>query len=195
MADVLQLVRRGDAVSIDDESHGAEIDTARALIVSKFIAGPGTHLVMVDSDLCWQAGAITRLVDHGREFVAGVYPYRRDPISFPLHMLDGQPSTLENGLLEVKAVPGGFVCVTRSMVERMIAEHPELEFTSSKAKHPCWALFDHVWEGKTRLSEDLSFCHRWRAMGGRIWIDPDMTIGHIGPKLFVGKLGQHGDGS
>lgn len=195
MADVLTLAKRGDAVSIIDECHGAEIDTARAQIVAEFMAGNGTHLVMVDSDLCWSAGGITRLVDHGKEFCVGAYPHRRDPITWPMHLFDG-PQVLVDGLLEVKAAPGGFVCVTRAALERMVESYRDLEFYSSKTTHRIWALFDHVWDGKTRLSEDLSFCRRWRELGGKIWLDPSITVGHIGPKLFTGKFGDvNGNGS
>lgn len=196
LADILKLKDRGDRVGIYDEAGGAEIDTARAQIVAEFMATPdATHLVMVDSDVCWQQGGLLRLIDSGRDFVAGVYPMRVDPISWPLHLIDGKHTlnVEEGGVCEVKAVPGGFVCITRAALQKMIDAHPELEFTSSKTNERCWALFDHVWEGKTRLSEDLSFCARWRALGGQIYIDPAIMMGHIGPKLFVGRLGEQKD--
>ena len=193
MGDVLMLMGRNDRVAIYDEAGGAEIDTARAIIVAEFMASDADVLVMVDSDVVWQRGGLVRLIDSGRDFVAGCYPHRKDPITWPLHLIDGQKTlTVEDGgVCEVKAVPGGFMCVRRTVVEQLIAEHPELEFESSKTEHPCYALFDHVWDGKTRLSEDLSFCARWRAIGGRIYIDPAILMGHVGPKLFTGTLGEH----
>jgi hypothetical protein len=189
LSDVLTIAKRGDALSIIDECHGAEIDTVRAQIVAEFMASKGTHLVMVDSDLCWSAGGITRLVDHGKDFVCGAYPHRKDPITWPMHLLPG-PQVLVDGLLEVKAAPGGFVCLSRQALERMIAEFANLKFKSSKTDLPIWALFDHVHDDGMRLSEDLSFCHRWRSIGGKIWLDPSITVGHIGPKLFMGKFGE-----
>lgn len=187
------LISRGDRVGIYDEAGGAEIDTARAQIVAEFMATKdATHLVMVDHDVCWQNGGLARLIDSGRDVVAGLYPFRQDPISFPLHLLDGEKTLTveEGGVCKVKATPGGFLCVTRKAIEKLIAAHPELEFESSKTGHPAWALFDHVWEGKTRLSEDLSFCARWRALGENVYIDPAIQMGHIGPKLFIGRLGE-----
>jgi len=188
LADTLAIRGRGDVFSLIDQCGGAEIDTTRALIVAEFMAGTGTHLVMVDSDLCWQAGGILRLVDHGKDFVAGLYPHRQDPITWPVHLKDG-PQVLVDGLLEVDAVPGGFVCVTRAALERMTEAYKHLRFASSKTDKPVWALFDHVWRGSVRLSEDLSFCARWKEFGGQIWADPSITIGHIGNKLFAGRFG------
>lgn len=189
MADVLALMKRGDGVRIYDEAGGAEIDTARAQIVAEFMASRSSHLVMIDSDVLWQAGGLLRLVDAGVDFVAGVYPHRKDPISFPLHVLEGSDMRLVDGLLEVKAVPAGFLCVTRQALEKMIAHYADLGFTSSKTDKHCVALFDHVRADDVRLSEDLSFCHRWREIGGKIWIAPDILMGHVGPKLFAASLG------
>jgi len=198
ISDTMRLMQRGDVVSILDEIGDTEIDTARARIVSQFMAGTGTHLVMSDSDLTWQAGGIFQLVDHnkteGVDFVVGAYPHRKDPITWPLHLLPG-PQVLTDGLLEIKAAPGGFVCVTRAALARMIERYADLEFYSSKTDKPIWALFDHVWDGKTRLSEDLSFCARWREFGGKIWLDPNITIGHVGLKMFTGKLGEVAGGN
>lgn len=191
VSDVLRLVTRGDLVTLNDQVYDAEIDTARARIVSEFLASKCTHLVMVDSDLCWEAGGITKLVDHtgkGRDFVCGAYPHRRDPITWPLHLLETR--TLVDGLLEIKACPGGFIALTRYGLETMVERYADLRFASSKTTHPIWALFDHVWDGETRLSEDLSFCARWRDLGRPIWLDPTLTVGHIGHKLFTGRLGE-----
>jgi len=188
IADMFEFAQRGDVVTLLDECHGAEIDTARAEIVARFLASKAQHLIMIDSDLCWERGALLKLVDAGKSFVAGAYPHRKDPITWSLHLLPNHDGKLIDGLLEVEAVPGGFVCVTRDMLQDMCSAYPEMEFTSSKTEHRCWALFDHVWRGKIRLSEDLSFCARWRDMGGKIWVDPSIRIGHIGMKLFQGVL-------
>jgi len=191
MADALRLVTRGDVLSIDDECGGAEISTLRAVMVAQFLAGKGTHLVMVDHDVCWEAGGLCRLIDAGVDCVAGVYPRRELPISYPVHFLgDGQTHDVVNGLVEVKAVPAGFLCMSRPMLERMTQAYADLSFKSSKTPHPVVDLFGNVHVDEMKLSEDLSFCHRWRALGGKVHIIPDMTMAHVGPHIFTGRLGE-----
>lgn len=187
LGDVLALRDRGDRVAIYDEAGGAEIDTARAQIVAEFMDSDGEILVMIDSDVCWSRGGLLRLIDSKKLVISGCYPHRKDPITWPIQTLNDSIDAVD-GVAEVKAVPGGFLCIRREALQRMIDAHPELEFQSSKTEARCWALFDHVWEGKTRLSEDLSFCARWRALGGQIYIDQTITMGHVGPKLFTGKI-------
>ena len=36
------------------------------------------------------------------------------------------------------------------------------------------------------LSEDYTFCHRWRAIGGRLWLDTQSRLVHVGPREFAG---------
>jgi hypothetical protein len=146
--------------------------------------------VFIDSDVCWEAGALLRLVDHPVDMVAGIYPQRRDPINYCVKWLDKAELQAENGLLEVGGVPAGFMKVTRSQLEKMIAQYPDSEFFVEAApNHKCWALFADYRIGKHKMGEDYAFCKRWTEMGGKVWIDPEIHMGHVGYKTFNGHLG------
>lgn len=197
MHDLVAFMKRGDVVTVSDESCNTEIAVARALMVSRFLRGKGTHLVMVDHDVMWQAGGLLQLVDHDEDCVAGLYPQRLDPLSFPIKWHDdAKPGSFVEHpagkkLIGVGGVPGGFLCLSRGMLERMVVEYRSLVFKSND-ETTC-DLFDRVRVGEHRLSEDYSFCHRWRAMGGKIWLDPDINMGHVGLKVFQGKFGDWQD--
>jgi len=194
LTDILELKAKGDSVMLFDESGNAMISLCRNIIIANFLNDPtATDLVFVDSDVIWEAGALTRLVYHPVDFVAGIYPHRADPLSFPVKWLDkpelrGDPET---GLLEVAGVPAGFMRLSRVMLESMIASYPELEFPLVGDVPKAWALFEHMREGKGYLGEDYSFCRRWRDIGGKIWIDPEIHMGHVGYKTFGGHLGNY----
>ncbi|WP_296201715.1 hypothetical protein [uncultured Hyphomicrobium sp.] len=197
MGDLLALAKRGDSVSMFDEVGNALIGDTRAQIVASFLKSNGTHLVFVDWDVCWANGGVPRLVDHDVDLVAGMYPMRSDPIRFQLRSeheggegLFIDPST---GLVEVWGVSAGFMCCSRKMLEMMVAAHPELAFTSEKSPGgTAWALFDpyRVEGGNLKLGEDYAFCQRWRDLGGKVWIDPAIGMGHTGLKTFVGDFAQ-----
>jgi hypothetical protein len=40
------------------------------------------------------------------------------------------------------------------------------------------------------LSEDYAFCHRWRAIGGKVWVDLECKLMHLGQHLFRGDLAE-----
>ncbi|MGA8212223.1 MAG: hypothetical protein WB799_01420 [Candidatus Sulfotelmatobacter sp.] len=95
---------------------------------------------------------------------------------------------------------GGFQLIRRSALERMIAAYPEARFSRvhdlpmSGSRRDVvrssnlFALFDCIIdpENGAYLSEDYSFCLRWRRIGGEIWIDAASKLNHCGPYEFVG---------
>jgi hypothetical protein len=101
-------------------------------------------------------------------------------------------------------VGGGFQMIRRNALEKMIAAYPETHFNrvhsmpmtgsrreagqSSNLSSNLFALFDCIIDPETGayLSEDYSFCLRWRRIGGEIWIDAASKLTHSGPYEFVG---------
>lgn len=191
IADMLKLAERGDRVTIFDESGNAMIGDCRGLICSKFLEGDGTHLVFVDADVSWEVGALVSLVDRDKDFVAGLYPQRRDPINFCVQWLPKPELELEDGLVEVAGVPAGFMCLSRPMLEKMIAHYPDTQFHCDQAPDStAYDLFGPYRIGRIKFGEDYAFCRRWRDIGGKVWIDPEIRMGHCGYKTFMGSVGE-----
>jgi hypothetical protein len=192
----MALQHKGDRFSVMDNWLSADIAWSRALAVAEFMASDGTHLMFIDSDVSGPPGCVQRLLNYDLDFAASVYPIRLDPIQFKMHYLPGKPGPIfdaETGLFQIAKVSGGFICLSRAMLARMIRAHPELEFVCSVAPlGRAVALFDHYWyvddEGPQRLSEDYAFCQRWTGLGGKVLIDPEITLGHTGNKRFTAKL-------
>jgi hypothetical protein len=97
-------------------------------------------------------------------------------------------------------VGGGFQLIRRSALVQMIAAYPETRFRSVHSmpmsgsrrgavqSANLFALFDCIIDPETGayLSEDYSFCLRWRRLGGEIWIDAASKLNHSGCYEFVG---------
>lgn len=191
MNDLIKLVKRGDTFTLVDDIGNALIADSRGQIATKFWESDCDCLVFVDNDVSWSDGALIKLIDHPVDLVAGIYPYRCDPIAYPIHYLDkpelwADPDT---GLLEVKSVPTGFMKISRNCIAKMIEAYPEKYFFTAERDKEFYPLFDHVFEDGYKWGEDYSFCIRWRKIGGQVWIDPEIGMGHSGPKTFVGHIG------
>lgn len=193
ISDLLLLADRGDKVTIFDESGNAMIGDCRGLIVAQFLASDATDLVFIDSDMVWESGALLKLVDHPVDFVAALYPQRRDPIDFCVQWIPDRPelqADLDTMLLEVAGVPAGFMRLSRTMLERMVEAYPDSQFLCTQAPNDTvHDLFGPYRIGKIKFGEDYSFCRRWRDIGGKIWVDPEITMGHIGFKTFMSSAG------
>ncbi len=190
--DLLALQARGDVWTLMDECGNGLIADARALIVAKFLASPCDTLVFIDSDVCWEAGALLNLLDKPVDCVAGIYPQRKDPLTFAVRWHEdcipwADAQTL---LVGVRGVPAGFLKLSRAQLEAMVKHYEDLWFYVEDAPdNKAWALFSDYWIDHAKLGEDYAFCARWVDMGGEVWIDPEMKMGHVGYKTFEGHLG------
>jgi len=95
-------------------------------------------------------------------------------------------------LMEAEKIGGAFVMITRSCVERMANAYPELAFHMEENSPPEFALYDPLIaeiDGKRwRFGEDYSFCWRWRKIGGKIYVLPNVKLQHTGAHCFEGAL-------
>lgn len=190
IADMVQFSTRGDCVTPFDECGNAMIAHARDMALAQFLASDGTDLIFIDDDVIWEPGALPKLIDHEAEFVAGLYPQRKDPLNFCVRWKQ-QPEIWSNsaGLIAVDGVPAGFMRLRRSVVEKMVAAYPNKRFDDPNAPDGhAYALFDNIHEGTAYWGEDFSFCKRWLDIGGEIFVDPEIRLGHVGYKTFVGSL-------
>jgi hypothetical protein len=78
-----------------------------------------------------------------------------------------------------------------------MAAYPHLRYTPDAwpvQPHPDlhWRLFDCMVDPDSNryLSEDYAFCRLWRDIGGKIFVDLDCKLGHLGQHMFTGHLGK-----
>ena len=171
---------------IDFEIGNSLIADARNKLVARFLASDCSDLVFIDSDLSWSAEELLRLASFDVPFVAGVYQRKsRSKIDFavkfgPAIAMDAQ------GLIAVDRVGTGFMRLRRDCIEKMVAAHPELRLRHpSQPDDPNFhALFDTGIVDGEFVGEDFLFCDRWRALGGRVLVDPAMNFGHHGAAAY-----------
>jgi hypothetical protein len=195
MTDWKALRERGDGMELYDEAGNPYIADARAQMVSCFLDSGADELIFIDSDVSWEAGALLRLIDAPVDVVAGIYPFRADPIAYPIDWLPEKaiPYDAATGLIQVRGVPAGFMKISRDCLVKMVAAYQDLEFHCEKAPNKtAWALFGgyRVDGGRNKLGEDYAFCARWRDIGGKVWAMPEIKMGHCGFKTFHGSLGE-----
>jgi glycosyltransferase involved in cell wall biosynthesis len=166
---------------------------ARNLAIARFLETDYDDLFFVDDDVAWQDGAMVRLLKHPVDVVAGAYPRRYNEVSFPVQWDESKPELWadpKTGLLEVHGVAAGFLRLTRHACETMVKAYAYdwyHQFGSpTKRAH---ALFDYELRDHTAYSEDYSFCRKWRSIGGKVWVDPDIMFLHMGQQAWNGKLG------
>jgi len=152
-----------------------------------------THILFIDDDMGWDPKLPLHLIASGHEFAAAVGVKKGDgPPDFACNFLQGNVKFDErSGFMQIAEVGFAYVMLKRSVIEKMIAGYPELAYDGDGRTEYAFFLDMISTEPsgyRSRLSEDLSFCRRWREIGGEIWVDPTVGLDHIGRKAYTGRI-------
>lgn len=189
---LIELARRGVQANVRQTAGGSHIGKARENLLWQAMRTNPTHLMFIDADMGWQPKAVARLLSADLDFCAVAGVYKQEEVKACANFLPGdQNFHAHTHFLEVRDVGFAFVMLKASVIEKMCAAYPELQYDAGE--HDEYALFlDMIdkseGEHGTRLSEDLSFCRRWRAIGGQIWLDSQMALIHAGRKEYTGRV-------
>jgi len=165
------------------------IPRARNRILCDFMESGCSHLIMIDADIGFAARDVLRLVAHDKPLIGGTYAKKDRTRYAPAFVpLPGPVFQREDdGLVEVECLPGGFMCMRRDVVERMREGFPEPWYWDQHGQrrqvHDLFGTFTDL-ETRQYWSEDYAFCRRWRQLGGQVWLDPYIMLGHNGTTTF-----------
>jgi hypothetical protein len=94
----------------------------------------------------------------------------------------------EYGLLEVTTLPGGFLSLSRKVFETLKAAHPERGYEHFGNQAHCY--FQMLFTEGHLFGEDSYFCKEWRDTGGKVFLDPELTLTHWDfNRPFKGHIG------
>ncbi len=177
------------------------IARGRHCLVHTFLCSPASHLLMWDSDVeALDPTCVRRMLDSEHPIIAGAYPFRDGSGRVVANLLQSDREAgrcdIDNGNLKVAAAGTGFLLISRQAIVRMMKAFPELLYECDLPMmfgSPMWALFDTSFttneRGRKRyLSEDYTFCHRYREIGGDVHIDTEARFRHWGKMGFEGDV-------
>lgn len=166
------------------------ITKARNSLVADFLKSDADTLLFVDADVVVSADSILRLMalSTGKDVTAGIYPRRGMDRKFFLdYYLDDQGglSFDENGLMRVQRIGTGFMMIQRHVLETMIERHPEWAYENNVDDRTDYAIFDLGLVNGQYYGEDYLFCDRATAEGFTIYLDPAISLPHVGSEKFT----------
>ncbi len=206
-------VQHGIHLMIDTTENESLVHRARNISVARFLKkSTCDYFMFIDADIHFDPQSVIRLIQSGHDVCVAAYPKKcimwdqaetsirngenKDPCrsSSSLVMNFKYASTrVENGFVEVLDGPTGFMCIKRSVIEKMYEKYPELNCVNDHQNRDLeeyCAVFDCMIDPVTHryLSEDYAFCRRWQQMGGQIFCDVMTVLGHVGNLRFYGSL-------
>lgn len=189
---------------------GTLLAWARNTLASLVLEAGHTHLLFIDSDIDFPPGLIKRMLDFDAPIVSAVCPHRildinrfhamsrqfDEPaaawarsLSFVMEL--EQPPVERGGFYRARRTGTGLMLIKREVFETLRDAHPELYRPAKDSYYEHQGLtnvlqcFDPAPDvNGVSMGEDVSFCRRWQATGGELWVVFDDTVGHVGPYVF-----------
>jgi hypothetical protein len=179
------------------------VSRARNAAVAHFLEDKeNTHLLFIDSGIIFEPEDVLKLLKSGKEVIAGIYPKKyitwerlknnpeAERVDFPV---GGNVKMTEDNFLEMDYLPTGFLLISRTAIEKIIKQHPELKYRNDidgymSAGDNFYDLFKVGIRNGIYESEDWGFCSLWKEAGGKVLIHPEVNVKHVGWHEYEGNL-------
>lgn len=160
---------------------------------------PATHLLFIDADMGFDPQLVLDMLMFDEPVVGTLYPRRTLPIQWAASGTGEDKAERSAGFMSVAGVGMGCTLIRRDAVTTMLEKIPSIIDTRLEM-HSAYEIFKN--SGIKRfirafdkiddpvngpISEDLSFCKRWRDdCGGKVWAAIGHRMQHVGPYAYEG---------
>ncbi len=193
------------------------IDRGRNGLVHEFFTkSTADYLLFVDADIQFRPEDVLAMMSYEKDIICGPYPKKH--INWPLIIdaiktgIEDVPTIeklvgeyvftmLENKqkveqIVKVSEAGTGLMLIHRSVFAKMKEAFPDNVYlsdhsrdVSANVQKEMFAFFRTGIFDKRYLSEDYYFCHKWREIGGDVWLFPWAMTSHFGTYGFQGSIG------
>lgn len=168
------------------------IHIVRNMQVHKFLhESNADKLVFVDADVGWKMGALIHTAMHGVDVAAAGVRRRKEPEDYAVTFLEDGTVNQDpkSGLIEIATIGMALTAISRKCLVEFREKTPELAYGFEGATHH--GFFQCPIKNGRAVGEDVFFCEQWRALGGKVYLDPRHWTTHTdGVKTFGGCIGQ-----
>lgn len=188
--------QHGITVQIGSICGCSVVSRARNLLAQDLLESDCDYLLFIDSDINFEPEAILRLMAWGtdpRKGIVAAVPRTRSEDKVYIANLDyddnGELTMNGMGLVRAERVATAFMLIRREVLASMAAAHPDWTYYDKRSDRMVPCLFDFQLTEEGYIGEDFLFCDRARELGFEVWIDPSITLGHMGVQEYIGNFG------
>jgi len=169
-------------------ANNAVVQWARDEVVDVFLKSNATRLFWIDSDMVWEPEQFMRMLalSQLRSVVCATYPAKVETPTFYVNHIGGEFAVDELGLMSILGVGLGFTVMQRCVLEELAAKAPKVHDELSNRNVA--SVFRVGSVGGKREGEDMAFFRDVRELGHKVWLDPEVDLGHIGHKQYTGRV-------
>jgi hypothetical protein len=211
------LVPAGWSLSFASVAFADIAESRNFLLTHWFDKTDASHLLFLDADMGFEPQLVQEMLALNKPVVGAISPRRQldlrrlyniareggadaertisRGLDYIVQPVRGRAAGRQKGFIEVEGCGAGIMLIQRGCIEQMLKKLPQLSDARAPKNSPLAQglnrlirAFDPITRDGNRMSEDFSFCHRWRVdCGGQIWASTDRKITHVGMYHFEGR--------
>jgi hypothetical protein len=211
------LIPAGWTLSFASIAFADIAESRNFLLTHWFDKTDASHILFVDADMGFEPQLVVEMLALDKPVVGAISPRRQVDLKrlvtiakeggvddaraigrahdYIVQPVRGRSAGRAKGFIEVEGSGAGVMLIQRACIEQMLRKLPQLSDKSAPKTSPLARnldrlirAFDPVTTDVGRMSEDFSFCHRWRKeCGGEIWANTDRKITHVGLHHYEGR--------
>lgn len=166
-------------------SYDSLVQRARNSLFKIAIDNNYDDLFFIDSDCEWNPDWFFNLLERPEPIVGGALIKKSDKESYTVKLTDKNLKwSHDKTLIEADGVGTGFLKISKFALDKLweISE----PYMSDDEEHRM--VCDIKVENGELISEDYIIAKKWQKLGYKVWLDPTITVNHIGIKKFKGDF-------
>ncbi len=143
-------------------------------------------LFWIDSDIEWDPKDFFKILNYPVDVVGGTYPKKSDHEEYVVRQMKRRPPDPKTGLMEVDGLGTGFARMSRAAMQYLWdTSKPYIDPKDMKERR---MICDVIITNNGLMSEDIYMFEMLQKGGFKVWLDPNITCNHTGPKKWKGNF-------
>ena len=143
-------------------------------------------LIFIDSDQAWTQKDFGNLISPTVDVIGGPVVSKNDLVHYNVKTFDPH-FQLFHGLIDARGVGTGFLRISKRAIKMMWDAAPKYYADGIENA----SVFETAVVDGQFMGEDIQFCNKWRAIGEKVYVHPDISVSHIGKKRWDGSFKEY----
>jgi len=179
LTSTIELLADGIALESEILENQSLLPLARNTLLNEAYKRKPDDIVWIDTDMVWEPDTLRKLLKHDVDVVGSACRKKiPENVQFNFQLFkDKSFEPNEKGLIEVRRLGTGFLRMSRKAYTHLWENDKKYEVQGVMGSN----VFEiGIWQGQELLSEDFIVCEKLNERGFKIFLDPELTVGHIG---------------
>lgn len=179
LTSTIELLAEGIALESEILENQSLLPLARNTLLNEAYKRKPDDIIWIDTDMVWEPDTLRKLLKHDVDIVGSACRKKiPDNVQFNFQLFKEKSfEPDEKGLIEVRRLGTGFLRMSRKAYTHLWENDKKYEVQGVMGSN----VFEiGIWQGRELLSEDFIVCEKLIQHGFKIFMDPELTVGHIG---------------